>query len=105
MYRAFIDAGDILLHEEGKIDGESKPYSWALSTLESFVVGISGLLAARAMTTAVYDLRLGTSAARIVAFTLAGALCLVFAIARTRRPSFANVVLFVATFVIGLAHW
>jgi hypothetical protein len=39
------------------------------------------------------------------AFTLAGLLCVVFALARTRKPSFANVVLFAATGIVGFIRW
>jgi hypothetical protein len=92
-------------HEKERTDAQPKPYSWARVTVESLVVAISGFLAARAMRTGVHDFRLETSAMRIGMFTLAGMLCVVFAIARTRRPSFANVTLFVATFVVGFAHW
>lgn len=90
--------------EEKGSDAEPKLDSWARATLESLIVAISGFLAARAMRIGVHDFRLETSAMRIGTFTLAGVLCVVFAIARKRRPSFANVVLFLATFVIGLVH-
>jgi hypothetical protein len=91
--------------EEPRIDHEARPYSSVRTIVESLVVAISGFLAARAMRAGVDDFRLETSAMRIGAFTLAGALCVVFAIARTRRPSFANVVLFVATFIGGFSLW
>ncbi len=84
-------------------DSKSSRYSFALGMLESLVVAISGFVAARAITASVHDFRLQTSALRIGAVTLAVALCVLFAVARARRPSFANVVLFVATFIGGVA--
>ncbi len=92
-------------HEKGRTDAERRPYSWARVTLESLVVAISGFLAARAMRTSIHDVRLEKSAIRIGMLALAGMLCVVFAMTRTRRPSFANVTLFVATFIVGLARW
>jgi hypothetical protein len=84
---------------------ETKRHPFLRATFESLVVAISGFLAARAMSSGVHVFRIETSTQRMVAFTLAGALCVVFAIARARRPSFANVVLFVATSIAGLVHW
>lgn len=90
--------------ENERSDAEAKPYHLARAVLDSILMAISGFIAARAMRV-VPNLGLETSTMRIGAFTLAGALCVVFAMARTRSPSFANVLLFVATFIAGLALW
>jgi hypothetical protein len=97
--------GVSLGHEKECTDAEPRPYSSARVSFESLAVAISGFLAARAMRTGAHDFGLETPAMRIGMFAIAGILCVVFAIARTRRPSFANVTLFVATFMVGLAHW
>ena len=97
--------GVSLGHEKERTDAEPRPYSWARVTLESLVVAISGFLAARAMGTGIHDFRLEKSAIRIGMLALAGILCVVFAITRARRPSLANVTLFIATFIVGLTHW
>lgn len=89
--------------EKGSTGVAVKPHSSAHAVLESLVVASSGFLAARALRAGVHDSRLETFAMRIGAMTLAGALFVVFAVARTRGPSFANIVLFVATFIGGVS--
>ena len=89
--------------ETERTNSRATRYSLVRRVLESLVVAISGFVAARAITAGVHDFRLQTSAMRIAAAALVGALCVLFAVARARKPSFANVVLFVATFIAGLA--
>jgi len=97
--------GVVSPEREDGAEGEAKPDSLARAIVESLVVALSGFLAARAIRSSVHDVRVETFAIRAGACSLALALCVVFAIARTRRPSFANVVLFVAIFVVGLVLW
>jgi len=78
--------------------------SWQEAILEFLAAGISGFLASRAVGSGVYDLRLETSTARLVEFTLAGVFLILFFVTRTKRPSFANVVLFLAAFAVGFAR-
>jgi len=84
---------------------EARRFPFVRASLETLVVALSGFLAARAMSSSSRDFRIETSPMRMGAYPLAAVLCVVFLIARKRRPSFANVVLFVATFVVGLVHW
>jgi len=52
-----------------------------------------------------YHVRAETFAARIAVLTLIETLFVVFTIVGTRRPSAANVVLFVAASIAGLVRW
>lgn len=83
---------------------KDEPYSLIPATLASFLAGISGFIAARTISSDVQDFRIETFTPRVAAVAIAGALCVVFAIIRTRRPSFANVVLFLATWIAGLVR-
>ena len=75
------------------------------TALASFVLAVSGFLAARAISSNVLDFSIKTPAMRIEALTVAGVLCIIFTTARKRNPSFANVALFMATLITGFVHW
>jgi hypothetical protein len=87
--------------EEGKSD-EAKPYGFVRATLESLAIAASGFFAALGMRSSAHDFRIQTSKMQMLAFALAGVLCIVFAIVRKRNPGFANVTLFVAAWIAGL---
>ena len=91
--------------EGEKTEGEAEPHSFPRAVLETLVVAISGFLAGRAFRSSFHGVIVETLALRLVCAIFALMLCVVFAIARRTRPSFANVVLFVATLVLGLALW
>ena len=74
-------------------------------SLASLALAVSGYICARAISNSVREFRIETYFARSAALTIAAALCILFAATRTKKPSFANVVLFVATWISGLVHW
>jgi len=90
---------------ESNTDGDAPPKPSARATLWSLAAAVSGLLAARAMGRSAQGFRIETSLVRVAACILAGALCVVFAISRTRKPSLANVAMFLATFAAGFIRW
>jgi len=90
---------------ESSTVGNARPKSSARAALWPLAAAISGFLAARAMGSSAHGFRIETSVMRLAACVLAGALCVLFAISRTRRPNLANVVLFLATSAIGLIRW
>lgn len=81
-------------------DNNSSPL-WDI--VASAVVAISGFIAARV--TDIRGLRIETSHARVFALVSAGVLLFLFAIARKKRPGFANFALFAATYLVGLVRW
>ncbi len=76
----------------------------ALAALASFALAFSGFVAATAIRSRELDFRMRTSAARIEALVCVAVLGTLFLVTRKKSPSFANVVLFVATFIAGLAY-
>jgi hypothetical protein len=91
--------------EGEETESEAKPHSFTRAVIEILVVAISGLLAGRAIRSSVHGVIVETLALRVGWVIFALTLCVVFAIARRSWPSFANVVLFVATFIVGIALW
>lgn len=85
--------------------GEAEPHSFTRAVIETLVVAVSGFLAGRAIRSRFHGVIVGALTLRVGCVILALMLCVVFAIARRSRPAFANVVLFVATLVVGLALW
>jgi hypothetical protein len=79
-------------------------YPLVRNMLASLAMAVSGFISARAISANVRGFRIETSGARTAAFGAAAVLCLVFAVTRTRTSSFANVALFVATWIGGLIH-
>lgn len=71
---------------------------------EFLLVAASGFLAGRAYSSGVFGFHVLVSSVRFEALAFAGMLLVVFAVARAKRLNVANVVLFVATFVIGLVR-
>jgi hypothetical protein len=93
--------------ESGKTrtsDG-TKPHRFVRNILASLALAVSGFISARAISANVHEFTTETLAARIAALIIAGTLFVLFAATWTRWPSFANVVLFVATWIGGLVHW
>jgi len=87
---------------ESDTGGDVPPKGSARAGLWSPAAAVSGFLAARAMGSSAHGFGIEASVMRVAACILAGALCAVFAISRTKRPSFANAVLFLAMFALGL---
>ncbi len=83
----------------------TKSYLIIRATLESLVVALSGFFAARAIGASVRDFSIATYTARALALLSAGGLCILFAVVQRKKPSFANVALFVAAALVGLVHW
>jgi hypothetical protein len=98
-----LENGSVGVGEESA-SRETEPPSFIRTALESLLVAVSGFVAARAISLDVQDFRIETSAARVGALIIAATLCVLFAVVRTKKPSFANVVLFVATWIAGLVH-
>ena len=90
---------------ESRTDSDAPSPASAGAALWSLAAAVSGFLAARAMGSSPHGFRIETSVVRVAACILAGALCVVFAVSRTRSPSFANVTMFLGTFAVGLIHW
>jgi hypothetical protein len=90
--------------QEESINSDSKLTFWAGALLVPLAMAISGFLVGVAIRLNIQSFRI-EPATRMWAFTLAGLLCVVFALARTRKPSFANVVLFAATGIVGFIRW
>lgn len=86
-------------------EGEAKPHSFTRAVLETLAVAISGLLASRAIQSSVHHLIVETLALRVGCVIFALTLCVVFAVTRRRWPSFGNIVLFLATVIVGIAIW
>jgi hypothetical protein len=70
--------------------------------LASTAMAISGFFAARVVH--IHGLGLEAPQSRILAIGLAGALCVLFAATRKKKSGFANCVLFIAAYIIGLVH-
>lgn len=83
-------------------DTRQRPVRTALGSLAA---AVSGFLAARGMSSVIHNPRVESAAMRVAACILAGTLCLVFAAARSRRPGFANVALFIASLTVGFILW
>jgi hypothetical protein len=92
--------------EPGKTSStdERTPHGFFLDVVAAISLAVSGFVSARAVSTNTPDFRIQTSSARVEAFIVIGALCLLYAIARVKRQSWANVVLYIATWIGGLAH-
>jgi len=71
--------------------------------LVSAVLAISGFVAARAGD--IGGLKIEAPQARILGLVSAGVLCVLFAVARRKASSFANFLLFVAAYLVGLVRW
>jgi|SRR5215510_15004565 len=89
--------------EEPGVGNQSKPSLW-LAWLASLAMGVSGFLMGFGVRSNTRGFRVEPTM-RLWAFILVGLLAVVFAFVRTRKPSFANVVLFAATGIIGFVRW
>ncbi|HEY6411106.1 MAG TPA: hypothetical protein VIY29_26915, partial [Ktedonobacteraceae bacterium] len=69
----------------------------------SAVLALSGFVAARVVE--IPSFGAAVSQARILAMVFASALLVLFLIVRKRGPSFANLMLFMATYLVGLIRW
>jgi hypothetical protein len=94
---------DLSAESEGEGAAKGSAYQSVCDILWSLAGAVSGFSAARAVTRYGHTLRIQPST-RMAAFALAGTLLVAFAIARKRKPGFANVVLFTAALVIGLVY-
>jgi hypothetical protein len=90
---------------ETSADGDVPTKSPARAAIWSLAAAVSGFLAGRAMSSTMRNLRIEAPGMRAAACVLALALCAVFAVARTRRPNFASIALYVATCALGLIQW
>jgi len=97
-----VSAGRELERTEGE---DRSTASFTRAVIETLVVAISGFLAGRAFRSSFHGVIVETVALRVGSVIFALMLCVVLAIGRRSRPSFANAVLFVATLVVGLALW
>jgi len=88
---------------EGR-DNETRPTPLFRAIVEFVVVACFGLLAGRTTSGEIPDFRVVHSPGRIVAFLLAGILCLLFAVTRTKKPTLANVALWLSTWIVGLVR-
>ena len=73
------------------------------TTFELVAMAASGFVAAWAMRSSIHDFRIETSNMRIMSIVVAGILCLVFAIARTKSRILANVGIFITATVIAFS--
>ena len=79
---------------------QSKHYSSVRSMIEWLVAAISGFLAGQTLRSRVHLIRIGSSALQMGALLFAATLFALFLITRRNRPNFANVLLFLFTFVV-----
>jgi hypothetical protein len=91
--------------EEARMNEESKPRSSGRVLLETLVVAGSGFIFGFGIRSNTKGFRIETSGMQIAAVGFAGLLMMVFAVARKRRPALANVVLWIATAIIGSVRW
>lgn len=100
----FVPEWSNLAPKEGVVSG-TKTQSFIQSIVESAALAVSGFVAAWALSFKVVDFRIEASAAKVVALSLAGVLGLAFVTARKKKPTLANVSLYIATFIAGLVRW
>ena len=100
------NVGTIDARSEGTaLKRSSDVHSFVRNVLPSLAFAVSGFISARAISVNDSVFRIESPFARIIAFTIAVPLCAVFALTRTRKSSFANGVLFMATWIVGLVRW
>jgi hypothetical protein len=94
-----VKAGEASTGEQGE------SHNGVRDALAACVLAVSGFASARVLSASVRDFRIESAAARIVALVIAGSLCVLFALTWAKKTTFANVVLFAATWIAGLARW
>ena len=87
-------------------DGTKPSFRRAVrAIIESITVAVFGFVAGRGTGASIHNFRIEASTARIEAIALAAALCVAFAIARSKKSSSAPLALYVAAWITGLVYW
>ena len=88
---------------EYRIDNQRTWSPW-LEWLTSLAMAVSGFMMSSAVRSSIKGFRVEPTV-RLWAFILAGLMAVLFAFVRTRKPGFANIVLYMATGIVGFVRW